>query len=275
MLKRIITGACYVAVLVAFFLLRELVDYRIFDALTYAFIVIGTVELVKMLKPFSVEKLGAIIIAYSAVAPILFITIEYFIVKGLGYLGVIALALLCLAVIAVYFMVTKTEKGKFLPSVLGLFYPMAFMTFALMTNELSNGFIALICAFVISPVSDTFAYFTGKAIGGKKLCPKISPKKTWAGAIGGTIGGAISALLVYFIFNPKISVGSPILFFIVLGLIASVVNIFGDLFESVIKRKVGVKDSGKILPGHGGVLDRIDGTMFVMVIVYFAFLIVG
>ena len=113
------------------------------------------------------------------------------------------------------------------------------------------------------------------AIGGKKLCPKISPKKTWAGAIGGTVGGAISALLVYFIFNPQINFGYPILFFVVLGLVASVVNIFGDLFESIIKRKAGVKDSGKILPGHGGILDRIDGTMFVMVIVYFAFLIVG
>ncbi len=275
MLKRIITGACYVAVLVAFFLLRELVDYRIFNILIYAFTVIGTVELVKMLKPFSVEKFRALIIAYSVVAPLLFLAIEYFLFKGFGYLGVIAFALLCFAVIAVYFIVTNTEKDKFLPSVLGLFYPMVFMTFALMANELEHGFIALVCAFVISPVSDTFAYFTGMAIGGKKLCPKISPKKTWAGAIGGTVGGAISALLVYFIFNPQISFSSPVLFFVVLGLVASVVNIFGDLFESIIKRKAGVKDSGKILPGHGGVLDRIDGTMFVMVIVYFAFLIVG
>jgi phosphatidate cytidylyltransferase len=111
-------------------------------------------------------------------------------------------------------------------------------------------------------------------IGGKKLCPKISPKKTWAGAIGGTIFGAIGGILVYIIFKPAINFPAPVIFFALIGIIASVVNIFGDLFESVVKRRAGVKDSGNILPGHGGVLDRIDGTMFAIIPIYLAFLLV-
>ena len=129
-------------------------------------------------------------------------------------------------------------------------------------------------SFVISPLSDTFAYFVGSLIGGKKLCPKISPKKTWSGAIGGTLGGALGGLLVYLVFKPSVAVSVPVLLFIITGVVASVINIFGDLTESYLKRKCGVKDSGKILPGHGGILDRIDGTSFVLPFIYLVFLLV-
>lgn len=93
-------------------------------------------------------------------------------------------------------------------------------------------------------------------------------------AIGGTLGGIISGLIVYFIFTPSVNFFSPVLLFILVGLIASVANLFGDLFESFIKRRVGIKDMGKIMPGHGGVLDRIDGTMFAMAVIYIIFLLV-
>jgi phosphatidate cytidylyltransferase len=80
-------------------------------------------------------------------------------------------------------------------------------------------------------------------------------------------------VVVYFIFTPEINFFSPVLLFILIGLVASVINIIGDLFESYIKRKAGVKDSGKIIPGHGGILDRIDGTMFTIVFIYIVFLL--
>ena len=114
----------------------------------------------------------------------------------------------------------------------------------------------------------------GSKVGGKKLCPKLSPKKTWSGAIGGTIGGIIASVVVYLIFKPTVNFFSPILMFVLIGLFASIVNIFGDLFESFIKRKVGIKDMGKIMPGHGGVLDRIDGTSFVFAFMYLVFLFI-
>ena len=132
----------------------------------------------------------------------------------------------------------------------------------------------MLLAFVISPISDTFAYFVGSKIGGKKLCPKLSPKKTWSGAIGGTLGGMIFSLLAGLIVWPNLSVFSPAVFYLLVGLFASVINIIGDLTESYIKRKMRIKDMGKIMPGHGGVLDRIDGTMFVIVVLYIMFLFV-
>ena len=160
-------------------------------------------------------------------------------------------------------------------TVLCYVYPSMLLLFMLSANDMGdNSFIVLLLAFVISPVSDTFAYFVGSKIGGKKLCPKLSPKKTWSGAIGGTIGGMIFALIVGLIVRPDLNVFSPAVFYLIVGLFASVVNILGDLTESYIKRKMGIKDMGKIMPGHGGVLDRIDGTMFVIVVLYILFLFV-
>ena len=161
---------------------------------------------------------------------------------------------------------------------LGYFYPAVFVISALFANDLGQdeGFIVLLLPFVVSALSDTFAFFTGSLIGGKKLCPKLSPKKTWSGALGGTVGGEVGALVIYFVFKAKITVNffSPVVLFIAFGVIASVLTIIGDLFESFIKRKVGIKDMGNILPGHGGVLDRIDGTSFVQVFSYLVFLLV-
>ena len=134
--------------------------------------------------------------------------------------------------------------------------------------------VILLLSFVISPLSDTFAYFVGSLIGGKKLCPRLSPKKTWSGAIGGTIGGMIFALIAGLIVRPDLNVFSPAVFYLIVGFVASVINILGDLAESYIKRKMGIKDMGAIMPGHGGVLDRIDGTMFVIVALYVMFLFV-
>lgn len=117
----------------------------------------------------------------------------------------------------------------------------------------------MLLLYVIAPVADTMAYFVGSLIGGKKLCPKLSPKKTWSGAIGGVIGGICGAIAVYAIFKPEIAIGLPYIVFGIIGLVSSILTILGDLLESFIKRKVNVKDMGKIMPGHGGVMDRIDG----------------
>ena len=175
---------------------------------------------------------------------------------------------------SVYALIVRTDRKTFLASLLPFIYPALFLLTMLLANDmLDYGFIALLLAFVISPLSDTFAYLVGSSVGGSKLCPKLSPKKTWSGAIGGLIGGAVGSIIVYFIFRPEINFFSPVLLFILIGLVASVVNIIGDLFESYIKRKAGVKDSGKIIPGHGGILDRIDGTMFTMVFIYIVFLL--
>ncbi|MGV8997052.1 MAG: phosphatidate cytidylyltransferase [Parvibaculaceae bacterium] len=102
--------------------------------------------------------------------------------------------------------------------------------------------------------TDTFAYFAGRGIGGPKLAPALSPNKTWAGLIGGMFGAALVGFITAVAFN----LGSPALLALVSAVIAVVAQA-GDIFESALKRRAGVKDSGKLIPGHGGILDRVDG----------------
>ena len=112
---------------------------------------------------------------------------------------------------------------------------------------------------------------------GKKMAEKISPNKTLVGGIGGFVGGFLGAIAVYFIYNAICGTFENMAFWLlgygVTGLLAAGATEFGDLVESAIKRKVGIKDIGKLLPGHGGVLDRIDGTLFAAVPVYLIFML--
>ena len=121
--------------------------------------------------------------------------------------------------------------------------------------------------FVVPSMTDTFAYFVGSTFKGVKLCPKISPNKTVSGAIGGLIGGVVSAIALYFILPPVTNISNAWWLFIVIGLVASILTQIGDIFESFVKRKLGVKDMGNIFPGHGGVLDRVDGIMLASVFI--------
>ena len=275
MLKRTATGACYVAVLTAIFLLRQFVDYRIFHALTCFFAVYGTFELARALKSRVIKGSFTASIIYSALFVPLYCIGEYLVKNGWGWLFAIDLTAIMLIVVSVYSLIKSVDGKTFVSTILLYVYPTLFLLTMLLANDLeSNAFIALLMAFVVSPCSDTMAYLTGSLIGGPKLCPKLSPKKTWAGAIGGTVGGILSAIIVYFIFTPKVNFFSPILLFVLVGFFASILTLFGDLFESYIKRKVGIKDMGKLLPGHGGVLDRIDGTLFAVVLCWFVFWLV-
>jgi phosphatidate cytidylyltransferase len=123
-------------------------------------------------------------------------------------------------------------------------------------------------------ISDTFAYFTGRAFGKHKLCPTISPKKTVEGSIGGIVANMIGFAGYAWVLRHFFEVSTNILFFAVLGALFSAVGQFGDLFASAIKRHYNVKDYGKLFPGHGGVLDRFDSTLaiaLVMLMVYAAF----
>lgn len=119
------------------------------------------------------------------------------------------------------------------------------------------GLVAMIYVFAIVWATDILAYFVGRAIGGKKLAPRISPGKTWSGAIGGTVSGVIAGGAVSFSFFPQITFRT-----LGLALLLSVASQIGDLFESFIKRRFGVKDSSHLIPGHGGVMDRVDGLVF-------------
>jgi phosphatidate cytidylyltransferase len=123
-----------------------------------------------------------------------------------------------------------------------------------------KGFAALMFVLLIVWVTDSGGYFAGRGIGGPKLWPRVSPKKTWAGAIGGLAASvAVAAGFVLFDLGRM----GPLL--LISGAL-SVVSQLGDLFESAVKRRFGVKDSSHIIPGHGGLMDRLDGFVAVVVV---------
>lgn len=138
----------------------------------------------------------------------------------------------------------------------------------------------LVFAFTVPIFVDTFAMLTGTIFKGKKLCEKVSPSKTISGAIGGVVWGVLCSVALFFIFNSidkfRIIFESLNLtwwIMLIVGFVSSVLCQLGDLFESYLKRKAQVKDSGDILPGHGGVLDRIDSHL-ANIIVTFVFMII-
>ncbi len=272
--KRIITGVFYVAIMAGTFLLRQFVDYRLFHLLTYLIVFIGAYELVRMLSPFTEKWIGVMAISEAALSVPVFMLFEYKIGRYMGMVGYVGIVAVCLITLCVYSIIKSEDLKQFGINVLHVLYPSVCLLFMCLANEHKLGFIMLFTAFVVSPLSDTMAYFTGMAFGKRKLAPKISPKKTWEGAIGGTVFGGLGAMLVYLVFKPRLNSTVPALIFLIVGLVASVVNIFGDLFESKIKRKANFKDSGGLFPGHGGMLDRFDGTMFAIIPIYLVFLLV-
>jgi phosphatidate cytidylyltransferase len=120
-----------------------------------------------------------------------------------------------------------------------------------------------IVAFLTTWISDTGAYFTGLVFGRHKIWPRISPKKSWEGSIGGLLTGVLGAALVAWL------AGLPPVHGAVIGALIPIITPFGDFAVSMMKRQVGVKDSGNLIPGHGGMLDRLDSLLFSAVVVYY------
>jgi phosphatidate cytidylyltransferase len=135
--------------------------------------------------------------------------------------------------------------------------------YVLLIRELNHGTALTIMLLACTMVNDTFAYFVGRAFGRHKLAPRISPGKSVEGFVGGIVGAVVAALLVK-IYSDWLTWEQAIIF----GLVIGVVGVWGDLFESAVKRDFRVKDSGKILPGHGGILDRFDAVLLAGFVTY-------
>jgi phosphatidate cytidylyltransferase len=141
-------------------------------------------------------------------------------------------------------------------------------SFALLVLEWAR-FDLVFWLMLVTWATDIFAYFAGRAIGGPKLAPRISPNKTWAGLIGGMAGAAVVGGVAAWLFGLSQEFGDSLWLGAPMGLIAQL----GDLYESGVKRRLGVKDSGTLLPGHGGVLDRLDGLLPVILATFLALIV--
>ena len=196
--------------------------------------------------------------------------------RGLGWAFGAMLFLFLLLLAQLVFEYDKISLESIGISLFTMIYPSTILVSLLVINRYPT-LEPLLMVFAITPCADTFAYFVGSIVKGKKLCPNISPNKTVSGFIGGLFGGMIASLLVYFIFTEKgaifNSVFLEVLLFAGAGIACALLTAYGDLVESVIKRKLGIKDMGKILPGHGGMSDRIDGLTFAAPVISFVFTI--
>lgn len=169
-----------------------------------------------------------------------------------------------LTVLVLVAAVVSAMRGKGRWDAPGIAYAgLSGFTLAMLRDDDRSGLVAMLFLFAVVWATDIFAYFVGRAIGGPKLAPSISPGKTQSGALGGLAGGVAAGVLL------AAAAGAGNL--AALGLVAlflSIVSQAGDLFESWIKRRHGCKDSGAVIPGHGGVMDRVDGLVAAALALY-------
>lgn len=285
---RLLSGSCYVAILIAFYCLKIFVHDFCFDVLIYAFALLATGEMLRAMKEKITQPQCALVMTYAIVTIPLCAVGEYFLGNGLAVVCVctvlLAVALLSLLVLDH----EETSVESIGVALLSAVYPTLLLSVLTLANHAvcpprlqRYGFdsgLMMLFIFVVSPCADSIAYVFGCTMRKrfpKKLAPNLSPNKTVIGGVGGLVGGVLGAAALYFIYGATVGTYDnmqlvlPVYFGI--GLIGAVATAFGDLVESCIKRKVGVKDMGKIMPGHGGVLDRIDGTLFITLVVYLVF----
>lgn len=280
MLKRLLTGIVYLAVLLAFYFARifwqdQFLGMLLFDLLILLFCLFGSFEMTRAFSDRICSLQKALVIFFSAALLLCYslfdIAFKFFSGKDIAlsvcfavFLGALAILM---AVLVVRHEKTSLESAGF--SVLALIYPSAFLLSLCMINHMPLGGLGLLFVFAICPFSDCFAFVfgvLGKKKFPKKMAPHVSPHKTVVGGIGGILGGALGAVCIFFAYYGLISRADfpyqNLAWFVLLGVIVSLFAEFGDLVESALKRKIGIKDMGKILPGHGGVLDRIDSALY-------------
>jgi phosphatidate cytidylyltransferase len=206
------------------------------------------------------------------------------------YFLILFLVLLFILFISLFEKDNKTALSGTGGTIFGVFYIAGLLSFAIKLRELGTflagqykslgsflatrhiddktGIYAIFFPIAIIFISDTGAYFVGKAYGKRRVAPAISPKKSWEGVLGGIAASLVAAYVIWRIAPDRFPLGQAV----ILSVILSIAGLAGDLVESRIKRDAGVKDSGTIFPGHGGIMDRIDALLFGLPIAYIYFL---
>jgi len=253
MKERVITGLVAGAVFIPFLWIGGLALQLLMTAIG----LIAVQELLKM-KKLTIFSVEGIITALATVLLMLPESYLHFIPDGIDAMLLIYLEALILFVFTVFSRNDFTFDDAAASVLTSLYVGRGFYYF-MQTREI--GFWMVLLVLFIIWGTDIGAYMIGRKIGKNKLAPAISPNKTIEGSVGGSIAAVLIAIVFFHYYNPLgLSMGLQIM----LAVLLSVCGQMGDLVESAFKRYFGVKDAGKILPGHGGMLDRFDSTLFVM-----------
>lgn len=271
MKTRILSGVGVVVFLIVMLLCIYTPVFALFPALLSG-IAVFEIERVAQVKN---KLLMGVSIAFAALLPVL-ISAEIALPASLIAIGYCILLLLL--------MLAQYEITRFEHVAIALFaslaIPLSFSCMLLLRDiytvypqsySKADGLLFVIFGISSAWVTDMCAYFVGSKFGKHKMTPKISPKKSWEGAVGGVAGAVLVNLLVYVIFNAIVEERLLLPYWAVLliTIALAVISMFGDLSASVIKRNYGAKDFGKLIPGHGGVMDRFDSCLFVLPTLYF------
>ena len=282
MIKRVLTGAAFAVLVLAGVLLR---GWAMFALISLAMIV-SVFEMYRSIRATGVEPVcwaGYLFCAVSIAAQAAALSLS----DGPN-LSMYALLISVMAAVTCLVMRGKVAVDSLMVTLFPMLYPGIFYLALMDLLRLQNPAVvtvALVLAFFCASINDVFALFTGMLLGKHKLSPILSPKKTVEGSIGGLVASVLFAMAVptlirlIFCWNPEIVAGldvlPPLWAFAILGLVAGGFSQIGDLAASMVKRHCGVKDFGHILPGHGGIMDRMDGILFCGVACAFFFKITG
>lgn len=267
MKTRVISAAVAIVLLLAVLFSGKLVFalsiFLLAFVAAHEFIDVGTAGGFKAFKP--IICLSSLIVLFVGLNGVTF---------NLDFINYTHVNLLLIYIITATVLVTlvfKHEKFRIEDAgftLLTIIYVVFTFSFLPLIRNMENGFYLLWIVFIGAWGTDTFAYFTGVTLGKHKMLPKVSPKKSYEGFFGGIIGCIILSVLYGYFAISKGYVSFSIYHFVFFGIINGVMSQFGDWIASAIKRYVNVKDYGKIMPGHGGILDRFDSILFISPFVY-------
>lgn len=289
MKERIITGIGIGVVCIPILILSKFIVYPIFLGF------LSVIAVWELLRVFGFERRLEVFIPSYAVAGLLPVFAHEMFTKGNqgGYLLVVAatlfgflLYLAAICVIGKEIIMQRNESqgeekkqrilqfGDISEVFLSVTYVTVSFTSMSLTRYMKNGVYIFALVFICAWMSDMFAYFTGRLFGKHKLAPNLSPKKTIEGSIGGIFFAIIGCVIYGFIVEKITGLQARYLVLSIIGLILSVISQIGDLFASLIKREHEVKDYSRMLPGHGGVMDRFDSILAISTVLMAACMLI-
>jgi len=264
MLKRVASGAVLIVLALVFILAGG-------NWLGVLCTVLSMVAYRELMHACKVEKWGKCgVLECAGYAGILLYYVLMILTKDFS-VGMAAVVFAFMAMMFLYvFQFPKYKSDQVMTSFFNTFYACVPFSFVYLTRELEYGIYLVWMIFISSWVCDTCAYFTGVTLGKHKMAPQLSPKKSVEGAIGGVAGSVLAGALFGWLFlNPVMESASAVWMAAVISGAGAVISMVGDLAASAIKRNHDIKDYGKLIPGHGGIMDRFDSVLFTAPIIYY------